>query len=430
MREYLEERRVHGLKWNEKSLRDDLSNFCGGAEVQRGVAQHLRKILLKTRNVSKVLESEVHEKFLDQRRSFTPLQPEPVQPVQSKAVQSKPVQSRSVLSKPMHSSAVQVRTSRPLGYHGKRYRIRRLKDEMEQDFNLIVGNGKKGKLDAFKVLNYQQEANMSRRGIAKTNKLVKHQTGFNVLPGDRLLQRAREATYPEEILSDDFNVEVSLQNGVNKTVERLIQSDERMKELIKEKREITFVLKTGQDGSSGFAQNNKRTNRGTSKQQIAFVPLALEATNGGETIWRNPKPNSRRRTRILKSKWAKESTEHILETFANIEDQIKNLHNKKFVLDNIEVNITFKVFNVMNDGKVMTTISSEYFKEKGIIAKSAKSLSTQTCHLCGLNTSNFSHKFKCKQAIPDLKRIGFAPMHASKNSRECLLITLITIDYY
>ena len=194
-----------------------------------------------------------------------------------------------------------------------------------------------------------------------------------------------------------------------------------MKELIKEKREITFVLKTGQDGSSGFAQNNKRTNRGTSKQQIAFVPLALEATNGGETIWRNPKPNSRRRTRILKSKWAKESTEHILETFANIEDQIKNLHNKKFVLDNIEVNITFKVFNVMNDGKVMTTISSEYFKEKGIIAKSAKSLSTQTCHLCGLNTSNFSHKFKCKQAIPDLKRIGFAPMHASKNSRECLL---------
>ena len=147
----------------------------------------------------------------------------------------------------MHCSAVQVRTSRPLGYHGKRYRIRRLKDEMEQDFNLIVGNGKKGKLDAFKVLNYQQEANMSRRGIAKTNKLVKHQTGFLVLPGERLMQRAREATYPEEILSDDFNVEVSLQNAVNKTVERLLQSNQinsKSKEVIKAKQRITFVLKS------------------------------------------------------------------------------------------------------------------------------------------------------------------------------------------
>ena len=143
------------------------------------------------------------------------------------------------------------------------------------EFNLIASNGKKGKINAFKVLNYQQEANMSRRGIAKTNKLVKHQTGFLVLPGERLMQRAREATYPEEILSDDFNVEVSLQNAVNKTVERLLQSNQinsKSKKIIKVKQKITFVFKSGQDGTSGFAKNNKRTNRGTSKQQIAFVP--------------------------------------------------------------------------------------------------------------------------------------------------------------
>ena len=36
LREYLEERRVHGLKWNEKSLRDDLSNMPYHYDRQHG----------------------------------------------------------------------------------------------------------------------------------------------------------------------------------------------------------------------------------------------------------------------------------------------------------------------------------------------------------------------------------------------------------
>ena len=427
VRSYLESQRVNGLKWSEKNLRDDIGTFLGrGEAVNRAVAQHLRVILLKTRKVSILLESETHHKFLDQKRSFNAIpsvSPVPVLPnsnIQSGTVQSEPVLSRSVSSKPVKS-----RKSRPLGYHGKLYRFKRLKAQMnDSDFKLIAENGQKGKLNAFKVLNFQHEANMSKRGIEKTSKLVKQQTGFNVLPGNRLLQKAREATYPEGVISDAFNVEVSLQSAVNKTVERLLQSDQmssKSKKMIKQSRQITFTLKSGQDGTSGFGRNNKRINRGTSKQQIAVVPLALKATNSGETIWKNLKPNSRRRTRLVKSSWTKESTEHILDTHSNMEDQIQNLQNIKLMLDDVEVDVSFKVHNVMNDGKVLNAVSSKYYKEKGIVGSEAKSLSTQSCHLCGLNTSNFTQNFSCKKAMKDLMSLGFAPMHAAKNSRECIL---------
>ena len=138
--------------------------------MNRAVTQHLRVILLKTRKVSKLLESETHHKFLDQKRSFNAIpsvSPVPVLPnsnIQSGPVQSGPVLSRSVSSKPVKS-----RTSRPLGYHGKLYRFKRLKAQMnESDFKLIAENGQKGKLNSFKVLNFQHEANMSMNQREKT----------------------------------------------------------------------------------------------------------------------------------------------------------------------------------------------------------------------------------------------------------------------
>ena len=59
VRSYLESQRVKGLKWSEKNLRDDIGTFLGrGEAVNRAVAQYLRVILLKTRKVSILLESD------------------------------------------------------------------------------------------------------------------------------------------------------------------------------------------------------------------------------------------------------------------------------------------------------------------------------------------------------------------------------------
>ena len=113
VREYLEAQRVQGFKWNEKSLRDDLSKFLGGGDVQRSVAQHLKRVLLKTRKVKQILESEMHEKFLDQKRSFpvVPSNQATNQP-SSKPDQFRPVQStmqqRVFNEKAVHATHQQV----------------------------------------------------------------------------------------------------------------------------------------------------------------------------------------------------------------------------------------------------------------------------------------------------------------------------------
>ena len=280
VRSYLETNRLNGVKWSEKNLRDDINAFVGNGEVvKRAVAQQLRVILIKSRKVSQILVSPMHEKFLDEKRtSNSLLKNSPVTFIQNQKVSSIsqcPVQASSVQSKPILS-----KSSKPLGKSGKRYRFKRLKAEMNpSDFNLIAEKGRKGKMDTFQVLNYQHDAHLSSRGMDKTNQLVKQQTGFQVLPGRHLLDEAKKTTYPEKILSDDYNVEVSLQRALDKTVERLLHSDEinnEVKEIIKEKKEITFSLKSGQDGTSGFSKNNKRISRGTSKQQVALVPLALK----------------------------------------------------------------------------------------------------------------------------------------------------------
>ena len=125
------------------------------------------------------------------------------------------------------------------------------------DFNLIAEKGRKGKMDTFQVLNYQHDAHLSSRGMDKTNQLVKQQTGFQVLPGRHLLDEAKKTTYPEKILSDDYNVEVSLQRALDKTVERLLHSDEinnEVKEIIKEKRKSHSVSSQARMERAGSAK--------------------------------------------------------------------------------------------------------------------------------------------------------------------------------
>lgn len=70
----------------------------------------------------------------------------------------------------------------------------------------------------------------------------------------------------------------------------------------------------------------------------------------------------------------------------------------------------------------MNAVSTTHYKEKGLVPQSAKSLNFQACHLCGLTAKDYQQKFQnTKPTHKALKSLGFAPLHVSKNSRECLV---------
>ena len=65
----------------------------------------------------------------------------------------------------------------------------------------------------------------------------------------------------------------------------------------------------------------------------------------------------------------------------------------------------------MNDGKTLNSISTKFYKQKGIIPKEQKEMSTQKCHLC----------YETNKADPKLLKYGMAPLHSCMRSTENIL---------
>ena len=152
------------------------------------------------------------------------------------------------------------------------------------------------------------------------------------------------------------------------------------------------------------------------------MPLQLRAADQKKVIWKNPKPNSNRTTKILKSQWTTETIDFIVEMHNSLEDEIKGLHPFQMTIENVVLNVNFLVKNCMNDGKVIYAVSTEFYKKEKLIPQNAKSISFQTCHLCGRTQKEFApHFHEKKESFSELKQLGFAPMHCAKNSRECIL---------
>jgi hypothetical protein len=157
-----------------------------------------------------------------------------------------------------------------------------------------------------------------------------------------------------------------------------------------------------------------------------MVPLKLKKTGTNYNYWKNTKPNSRRRTRLIKSTWTKETQEFVIGSFTKLEDAIDNLKPYKTNIDDVEINVKFEVKNVMNDGKVMNIMANEYYKTRNIVPQTSKCIDSKKCHLCYKTCKEYMKEFHMDDNHPaELVKLGFAPMHAAKNARECLLNSAI-----
>ena len=106
------------------------------------------------------------------------------------------------------------------------------------------------------------------------------------------------------------------------------------------------------------------------------MPLQLRGADQKTVLWKNPKPNSNRTTKILRSKWTSETSDFIVESHSSLEEEIKGLHPFEMKIDNVVLKVNFLVKNCMNDGKVIHAVATEFYKKEKLIPQNAKSISS------------------------------------------------------
>ena len=145
-----------------------------------------------------------------------------------------------------------------LSRQGKALRIAKLRESLH-DSEVRELKSKSVKVDAFQALCFQKDAHMSERDMDLAQKLVKKQVGAKVLASRWLKKRAVDQTVPTGIICTDFKAYVTLQAGLNKTVERLLISTQiptEKKAILKSEKVVTMYVKSGQDGTTGKQNNN------------------------------------------------------------------------------------------------------------------------------------------------------------------------------
>ena len=356
--QYLKNRLDSGIaiERNEAFLMGDIERYLGG-KIQRTDAQNLKIRLTSARGVKQLLETKKQKEFLHKIRKYERKQTyleklhvakEKMKPTAQQSNEAEIAVKDSVLSNrnPVRKDVKNLSAS------GKRYRRKTLLKKLgEGEAALVIA---KEKVNPFESINFQKVAHMSERDLEKTSKLFERKVGCKVFPGRHMRKKARQKTLPENIQFDDFKAEISLQNGLSKTAERLLNSNligTEQKMCLKTEKECILYSKSGQDGTTGFALNNKKTKRGQAKHQVAFVPLQLRKIDGKSVLWKNPKPNSNRNTKLLKSRWATETSNYIIDSHESLEKEIAELHPVKVLCDDEMISVSFVVLNVMNDGK-------------------------------------------------------------------------------
>ena len=248
-------------KINEKDLLKGLQNHAGeGYCVPRGLAQHLKGILMKEKMVKNILERPKHAVFLDKVRNCAPTF-SPTTLTASTPPTEAPTEAPTHALTASKPPQIKRKTTEALSSSGKRYRMARLADVMDQGELKLISESfaSKDKVESSKALNYVHDAHMSNRDMSKTIKLVKEHTGQQVLPGKHLLLKAKKSTYPPGNVADEFKAEILLQQALDKTIKRILGSkliSDETKVEIGITKNVTFIVKAGSDGTSGF---NKQT---------------------------------------------------------------------------------------------------------------------------------------------------------------------------
>ncbi len=206
----------------------------------------------------------------------------------------------------------------------------------------------------------------------------------NIFPCYDLIQDAKAACRPEEIVCDGISAKVPLNNLIRHTIKRLVESDEEA--FVSyfpadhfSRVELTMHFSWGFDGSTGQSQyHQKAQNENETSQKFTdaslFVtvlnPLRLcSAENPKQIFWNNDSPQSTSFIRPLRMERTKETKDHVLKTKREIEEEHEKMKKFDLKLSNgIVLIIHILLHLTLIDGKIASFLTNT---------------ASQNCPVCG-----------------------------------------------
>lgn len=161
---------------------------------------------------------------------------------------------------------------------------------------------------------------------------------------------AKKEAYPDNVTVAESQCKVPLQNLLDHTVTRLIQS---LKISSDNPKNLTMITKYGMDGTNINEFKQRKLDAGEDIRHdyvfaTSIVPLQLIDSDSKETIWDNPHPSSISLCRPIELLFAKEQEELCREKEIDYKGQIAALQATEvagFV-------VKFQMHLTMVDGKV------------------------------------------------------------------------------
>ena len=130
---------------------------------------------------------------------------------------------------------------------------------------------------------------------------------------------SKKVCYPENISVSETTAEQPLQNLLDHTSMRLVNSELVKERILRQAKlidgdlvtELCLYCKWGFDGATGQSQykQNFNTSESTDKSLFSTMLVPLDLRSGTFSIWRNPVPSSTRFCRPIKISYEKETNE-------------------------------------------------------------------------------------------------------------------------
>lgn len=235
-------------------------------------------------------------------------------------------------------------------------------------------------------------------------------------PSYKIVQTAKKKCFPDNITISETSATVPLQDLLNHTVQRLIESVENIVKIHFEDsncklHSLCLYSKWGFDGSSGHSSYKQAFHGLEASDSAVFITctVPVRLTCGTKVIWQNPSPASTVYCRPMKIEFLRESAQVSVIEKKRVDDEINALINSTTIVNQRNIQVSHKLIFSMIDGKVCNALTD--------------TKSTQKCFLCGATSNMFNQidEMISRTVNSDYLAFGLSVLHGWIRMFECIL---------
>lgn len=265
------------------------------------------------------------------------------------------------------------------------------------------------KTDTNEVLSLLIEANLTKHQYLLIKKFIDSKVSFNIFPSYHSIVSAKKNCYPSNITITESSAEIELQNLLDHTVTRIMESQKDVLSRVSNDSldSLTLIGKWGFDGSTGHSEYKQNFSDSSLEDGSLFVtsyvPLQLIMNPGksaeSNILWKNPRPASTRYCRPIRFQFLKESSTVSIEEERYFKEKISNLQHTVYKSNDKEYKIKHSLQLTMVDGKVCSALSET---------------SSCRCYLCGATPREMNKIDDClnREVSENRFEFGLSPLHS------------------